>query len=399
MNAEAYLRALGAATVDTPRIPRAPSPLLAATQALVVVEAIEEGAAQVLLDEHEVERHRRLPDEGWAWAREWPTEPLRDRRVSLAAGRMEHPAGALDVHYVVLAPDTTSVEVSLVTGHRRARKPADPFGGEVELGDDRGNRCPAMFSGAGARRGWDGTLHGLGPLDARTSWLALDGRRVDLVGEPAAAQIEIEPLPAPPTALSHLRRCAALSSLGCEALFEAALDALIAAGAVASDEPELATLRQASAALAAWDDRTARRLGAPLPDPWGGLWRRGTGPELTVAIGAATPLFAEVSVVVDALRSTADGWSIVIETVPEGAMPHPFEAPTARPTSLVWWAVDDHGHRYLATRGGGGGNARGGRGELRFSPPLDATARWVELHPETETTRARIRIPLDGAGA
>jgi hypothetical protein len=82
------------------------------------------------------------------------------------------------------------------------------------------------------------------------------------------------------------------------------------------------------------------------------------------------------------------------EFAPEGAASSPFETPTARPASLVWWAQDDRGHRYLATAGGSGGQATGGAGTVHFETPLNPLARWIELQPTAETTRAVLRVPL-----
>jgi hypothetical protein len=176
-------------------------------------------------------------------------------------------------------------------------------------------------------------LHCHPPLNEATSAIEIDGLRPGLASVPSHVDVSVEALPPAHAALRHLWHIAALTGL--------------------------------------------------------------TGPDRTIAVGAVTPLFDGVAVVVDALESSAEQWSISVEFAPEGASPHPFEAPTARLVSLVWWATDDRGNRYLAASGALGGNADGGRGQLRFDAPLDPRARWVELRPTTEASRAVMRIPLD----
>jgi hypothetical protein len=380
------------------------TPLLAAAQALIAAGCVDETAAQRVLDDHDAERRRRDPERALGWKREWPQAPFAHRRVALGEGEIADPAQAIRVRYVVFAPDTTEIAVSI----RRPRRPRwvpvhqGSLGTDVPSGvriaGDRGEQVFAGFTGSGSSAGWEGVLHCHPPLDDATTAIEIDGLRLQLAGVPPQVEVRVEALPAADAALRHLLHLVALTRPDPfhDPYVVEAIGALAAVGAVSREDPQLATIRAVTAALTL-DRRKRRKAAAKLPEPWSVLWRRRdfAGPARTIAVGAVTPLFDGVAVVVDALESSAEQWSIRVEFAPEGASPHPFEAPTARLLSLVWWAADDRGNRYLAEAGGLGGNAHGGRGQLRFDAPLDPRARWIELRPTTEASRAVLRIPLD----
>jgi hypothetical protein len=378
------------------------SPLLAAAQALIAAGCVDETAAQRVLDDHDAERRRRDPERAMGWKREWPDAPFAHRRVALGEREIADPAQTVRVRYVVFAPNTTEIAVSI----RRSRRPrwvpvrqallrTDVPSG-VRVAGDRGEQVFAGFSGSGSSAGWEGVLQCHPPLDDATSAIEIDRLRLQLASVPPRVEVRVETLPAADAALRHLWHRVALTSLFHDPYVEEAISALAAAGAVSREDPHLATIRAVTAALAL-DGRKRRKAAAKLPEPWSMLWCRRdfAGPDRTIAVGAVTPLFDGVAVVVDALESSAKRWSISVECAPEGASPDPFEAPTARLLSLVWWAADDRGNRFLAEAGGLGGNAHGGRGQLSFDAPLDPRARWIELRPTTEASRAVIRIPLD----
>jgi hypothetical protein len=336
---------------------------LAEVQALVAAGAMEEAAGQRVLDEHEAELRRRDPDLAIGWARQWPHAPIEPRPVALGA-REER---GIRVRYAVFAPDATEIAVAV----RGAPLPADL----------RVAGAPAGFRGGSSADGWEGVLHCHATLDPLSRAIEIDGVRVPLVTPAPCAEVRVEALPPEDPALRHLRHVAALAGRHPldEPHLEAAIAALVGAGAVAADEPQLEAIRAVASAR-------QRRRAAAKPSA--------RGPARTIAVGAVTPLFDGVAVAVDALESTAEDWTIRIEFAPEGASPRPYEAPTARSARLVWWAEDDRGTRYLAEPDGLGGNAHRGRGQLRFAAPLDPRARWVELRPTTETSQAVIRIPL-----
>ena len=216
----------------------------------------------------------------------------------------------------------------------------------------------AGFSGSGANTRWEGMLRSYEPLDDATRWIKIDGVRVQLENDSPGTEVRVEALPDADLALRHLWQRAVLPDTFDDQLLETAISALVAAGAVSPDDPQLATMRAVTAALAL-HGRPRREAIAELPQPWCSLWREreSDGPTKTIAVGAATPLFDGVAVIVDALEASAQRWSIAIECSPEAASPYPLEAPTARMTGLVWWAEDDRGNRYLAEPSGLGGNA------------------------------------------
>ena len=369
-DAEAYLRDLAERTLDAPGpLEYRPSALLAAVQALVAAECIGEREAQCVLDEQETERRRRDPDYPIRWKRRPPR--------ALAAHRVLAPerevSDELYVRYVALAPDAVRLDVDVKQrlsrtwrrGYPRALYPRDR-----EVTDDQGTTVDAGFSGHGRRGRWSGTLQAPA-LSLQTQWLEIDGRRLELEGVGRPASVRVETLPSTDAPVRHLRHQA---SLGHPRL-DYAIAALVAAGAVKADHPELDVLR-AVASVSERDGRARRGLTATIP------------------LGVATPLFDGVSVVVDAIVSTPEDWSVAVELTPEGASPFPFETPTARSTTVAWWAMDDRGNRYLAEHGGCGGDPERAIGKLTFKAPLDPDARWIELAPQTETMRAMIRVPL-----
>ena len=401
-DSERYLRALAQRTlsaseggIDTS------TPVLAAAQALVAVGCVDERVAQRVLDDDEKQRRRLDPDRAVGWTREWPRAPFTHRRVALGGGEVVHPAGTIRVRYVVFAPETTKIAVTI----RRPWRPRFPLslrvpfgtgvGAAARIAGDRGEPVPAGFSGSGSSTQWHGVLHTLDPLDDATRSIEIDGLRVQLESVSPCAEVHVEALPDQDPAMRHLWQRTVLADVFYDRFLDTAISALIAAGAVTPDEPQLTTMRAVAAALGL-DGRQRRKAIAALPEPWASLWRRREfeGPTRTIAVDAVTPVFDGVVVVVDALESSPQQWSIATEFAPEGASPRPFEAPTARMASLVWWAQDDRGNRYLAGANGVGGNAQNGRGEVTFGAPLDPHAHWIELHPTTETSRAVLRIPL-----
>ena len=402
-DSEVYLRALAERTRSTAEGMPGLTPLLVATQALVAAGCVDERVAQRVLDDDDAQRRRLEPNRAIGWRRVWPRAPFADRRVAVGAGEVVHPEGTIRVRYVVFAPRWTKLAIAI----RRAWRPRLPFsffrvpfgmppGDGARIAGDRGEAVLAGFSGSGANTRWEGILHSSEPLDDATRWIEIDGVRVQLENDSPSIELRVEALPDADPALRHLWQRAVLPDALHDQLLDIAIGALVAAGAVSPAEPQLTTMRAVTASLALHGRPRCEAI-AGLPQPWCTLWRRREfeGPAKTIAVGAATPLFDGVAVVVEALESSAQGWSIAIECAPEGASPHPLEAPTARMASLVWWAEDDRGNRYLAEPSGLGGNANSASGEIRFDAPLDPHAHWIELHPTTETSHAAIRISLD----
>lgn len=387
------------------------TPLLSAAQALVAIGQVDEVAVQELLDAHERELRRREPGRAIRWARELPAAPLVERRVAVSVGGVErHLLGLLRVRYVVFA-EQTRVAIAL----RRRRRPRVTLSARVPWGirarsaphiaGDDGVRFPTGFSGSGNGGQWTGVLSSFEPLDPATRSIAIDGVRFELAEVMPEVSVRLEALPPADAAIRHLWRVAGLTDDFSDPQIEHAIEALVACGAVRADVAELELIR--AVASARWKDGAPREHAiASLPESWRALWRADrTGPVRVLAVGAVTPLFDGTTVAVNVLESFAEGWRVDVDYAPEGAGTHPHETPTARLTGLVWWAQDDRGNRYLKADGhvqtsvasGGGGHCQstGGSGSVHFAPPLDPRARWIELQPTAETTRAVIRISLD----
>ena len=325
-DSELYLRELAQATLSAGegRLDNQ-TPVLAAAQALVAAGCLDQQIAQRVLDENEVERRRRDHRRAIGWTRLWPGAPLAARRIALGAGEaIEHPVGTIRVRYVVFAADGATIAVSIRRARRLRVRPRRrmPFWRDAQIAGDRGEPVLAGFSGSGTSTRWEGDLHCLGPLDEATSSVAIDGCRVQLVRTAPAAEVGVEMLPDGDGSMRHLWQRAALTDLLGDMYLEQAIRALVAAGIVARDEPELATMRDVAAARVL-DGSERGKAAAALPLPWSSVWRRRDfeGPVRTIAVAAATPLFDGVAVVVDVLESCAERWSIAIEWSPKARRP------------------------------------------------------------------------------
>ena len=209
----------------------------------------------------------------------------------------------------------------------------------------------------------------------------------------------MEALPEEDPALRYLwRRVAATHHVhqGGERL-EVAIDALVAAGALAADSPELDDVRAVAAAVQ--HGQRPRRSARQLPEPWRSLFARGRradGPTGTIAVGAVSPQFDGISVAVMSLESTPDGFTAEVEIAPGLSGGTPFDTSVGGST-LTWWAADDRGNHYRGQLGSWSGSDTHSEGSIEFWPPLDARATHLRLLPTAQTSRCVITIPLPWA--
>ncbi len=160
---------------------------------------------------------------------------------------------------------------------------------------------------------------------------------------------------------------------GAPAPLDAAIDALVAVGALELDHPELAAIREVNALMAGTGGATR-----VLREPWRSL-RDGDsspldGPEGWQVVGAVTPVFDRCGVAVDALESACDGWRLTVRVGPDHATWDHVLADPLQP-SLVWWATDDQGTRTSASRAA--------------EPAAPSTTREISTSPSRWTLRPR----------
>ncbi|HWH09529.1 MAG TPA: hypothetical protein VG165_00225 [Solirubrobacteraceae bacterium] len=439
-DAELYLRVAGEGTLlDRGERQRPPwsSRLGSAAQALVAVGAIDEQTAADVLDDYSLAEALRTPDGSpvrhglrarfrppvppvplgapgppgapgapGAPGGANPTTPLGPRRVVACGHEIQTPSERFHVRYVSLGDQATRVGVSFRPGpasglgpRRGLPRASGPPGRPPQptLTDDRGTSVQSHFVGGGADE-WRGYFQAVAPLNREAAWIELDGARIELVDVCSPAEVSVERLPDDHSpAARHLWRLVAAGrrQMPGGQSAEPAIEALIACGALAADDPVIGETQAVREAIGHRPLGTGP--GAPrLPDPWHSLLSRAglaDGPCGTLTLSAVTPPFDGVSVAVTTLESTAEEWTITVEVAPDVITSLPF-IPLARDRGLSWWARDDRGNHYLGTGASWSGGGDLGSGEISFWPALDPAATELALMPTAETERAVIRLPL-----
>ncbi|HEY2128592.1 MAG TPA: hypothetical protein VGH77_15520 [Streptosporangiaceae bacterium] len=414
------------------------SPLDAAAHALVAVGALAAATAQAIVDDYYLAQsarsgedpyiryHRRmirhLTAAGPGGAA--PGEPGRFR--ALSCGQLiEQPWGHLLVDYVVLSADATVLYVTMrpsaALGGRFGRinpaalgrgiTPPQPAAypisvgvpGQLTLTDDRGTSVTAGFSGGGSDTEWTGEFEARPGLARDTGWIEVLGQRIELVDEPAAGiEVWVEPVAEQHPGRRYLQaRLAMLLQAHEDAPLDTTIDALVAAGALAADDPAIAEAR-AVARQHSWGDRHGSGGRRRLPEPWRSLLaggsRGGGGPAGRVMVGAVTPTFDRMTVALLAVRSTAEELTADVEVSP--GLPHWHAGLTmVDKPMLIWWAADDRGGYYLGQPSDWHSAPDRAGGQIEFWPALDPAATRLDIMPTTLTQRAVIRVPLSWAAA
>jgi len=387
-------------------------PIAEAAGALVAVGKIAAAQAEAVLDDYSLAAtlrsdphfHHRTMIGASRMAGDVAGTPFTERRVVPCQATIDQPQATVQVRWVSLSDDSTSVAVTW------RPDPARPWGGgppQSTLADDRGTVETAHFSGGGAGDGMLGRLSTVRPLAPDTAWIELDGSRLELTGEAAGSTVSLEGLPEQCPAHRYLwQRIAMPQDFRRESTdgIEPAIDALVAAGALAVDDPALEQMR---AVLEVMPQRPGGALApAPagfgrVPDPWRSLLARQgrrDGPKGSIVLGAVTPPFDGFSVAVLELSSGAEAFHVDVEVTPGASHPMPFDW-SVQPRALAWWARDDRGNHYLGHSGNWGSNERYGQGLIGFQPALDPRATQLEIMPTAETTRAVVSFSLQWARA
>ena len=422
-DAELYLRLAGEralASRDGSAGPTWDGPVMVAARALVAVGAVEAPVARQVVEDYELAVELRAGGPGprrqtrAASAASAPGSGARPVPAALPVPRMTLcdttitlPSATIRVRSVSVSPRSVSVGVDLTAPGALSGRGGWPPG--IQLTDDRGVSVPADFSGGGFSGGsdheWRGRYRSDTPLAGDTRWVEVEGERIDLDDRPPSARVTVAGLPAGDPAMRYLWRQVAggrryyVQGEG-RWLFQAAVDALAAVGAIDPGSPELADLWAVLDALA---DPHPPGRDQRLPEPWRSLLARrgrGDGPVGEVAVGAATPpLDRDVSVLVAGLRSGPEEFEIEVEMTGFPMNFRPFAAVADESQDLVWWAADDRGNRYLGEPGRWASTPDGSAGTIEFWPALDPRAAVLELMPTAVTEQAVITVPLPWAAA
>ena len=325
------------------------------------------------------------------------------------------------IDYVVLSADATVLHVTMrpsaalggrfgrisphalhqgVRMHGAARHTVGPgVPGQLDLTDDQGTAVTAGFSGGGTDTEWTGEFEARPGLARDTRWIEVLGQRIELPDEPGPGiEVWAEPVAEQHPGQRYLQaRLAMLVQAHEEAPLDTTIGALVAAGALAADDPAITEARAVTRQHA---QGGSRRSAGRLAEPWRSLLTggRGAGPDGRVMVGAATPPFGGMVVAVLAMRSTAEEFSADVEIIPGLAHWHMGLTMVDEPI-LIWWAADDRGGHYLGRPGGWHSAPDRAGGQVEFWPALDPAATRLDLMPTTLTERAVIRIPLPWAAA
>ena len=412
-DAELYLRMRGEDQLMARRPDNRPwgTPLDEPAAALVAVGALSAARARAVLADYalagslrtEQGVHHRRHFAARGRRRPAKVAPLPPRRVVPCDQTIESSNGSLRIHRVALSATETSVAATWRRPASAQPRSMMMHGGppQATLSDDRGTTVTANFSGSGSSETWRGNLQAIGSLAVDTAWIEIDGERIELVGEPWPATVAIEPLPEQPPPLRHLwHELETREHWHGEPDLAAAIDAMVAAGALAADDPELDAIRSVGGGLPRHPRMGGRGRGAGtsstgLPEPWksalGGR-SRSNGPTAILALDVVTPLFEGFSVAISSLRSGADHLDIEVEVSPGPG--HPRWATTLDAPRLGWWAQDDRGGHFLGSWGNWSGSQDRSSGTINFNGALHPKAKEVRIVPTALRTRAVITIPL-----
>jgi hypothetical protein len=414
-DAELYLRLAGERALLAGEGPGPwTSPLLAAAHALVAIGALPAGTARAVLADYRLaQAYRQAEPVQTVTAVSPPTSPevIRGGMRAVPCGQViDQPWGELRIEFIVFGTEATALHV------RMRLKPRPPihwpnraialewfsphppsaaygFPQTLTLADDHGTVTDARFDRDGRVTQWTGQYVTSHPLARDAAWLEVLGERIWLAGQAAVpARIRTELLTEPDPARRYLWAVLA-SAFDDDEAAQAMVAALKAAGALAADDPEVSAV----CTMLTWPyPRPNGPSGwGSLPELWRSLRLPGQdGPAGLVVLGAVTPEFDGIRVAVLALESTAEEFSIAVETAPDASS---YLGEVDDPV-LAWWAVDDLGHCYLGESGDWGWDTERGGGRIEFSAPLDPDATMLDLVPTTPAARAIITIPLNWAG-
>ncbi len=334
---------------------------------------------------------------------------------------------AWDVHHVVLGDAETVLTVSSTTappwerGNQRFvpgrphHGPTHP--GALTLADDTGHVEHAHFSGGGGGGEWAGQYTTDTPLSPATCWLDFDGRRLDLERPSSRPMVRVEDHGSGTPAERHLRhRLAAGDSRhhDDDGRPDPAVEALVATGALAADavvRAEIDAVRHArrsapGPAIPLPGTRVGKRTSGPAPTPsalpacWSSALRTAAvaGPVGLVPIGVATPVLDGAAVVLRALTSTAEHFTVdTLQVGGDTSQRHGDHVEATPP--FAWWARDDLGQWYRGDWNGWSGGEEGMTGEVLYEPALDPRARTLRLLPTMPSRRAVVEIVLPDWGS
>jgi hypothetical protein len=370
-DAELYLRLLGERLLQDPDQQRHHhrSPLDGPAAALVVAGTIAPDLASRVINDYIAATRVRAGERGFPHfgppARRRQARHLTSRRTMVLDCEISFGAGQLLLRDLTVGEDGGTLRFrwrrdapgsSRGASRMMGRPGGFPWGSTAPvIIDDQSNRLTVSSgSGGGSDNQWDGKLELGGTIAPDTTWLEVDGTRIEL-----------------------------------------AVDALQAAGALEGREHLVRDVRAVAARMPDHRHHSHRPSGAGsrgLPEPWRSLLRRfgrDDGPTRTLVIGAITPQFDGMQLAAHSVTLDSQGFEVEFEIAP-----NVLHTTALDELPVAWWARDDRGNHYLASPNGWGGDDNHAEGTLRFWPTLDPRATLLELVICADAHQAVVSISL-----
>ncbi len=378
--------------------------------ALVAVDALDADLAQSIVDEYSLAQGlrpggRQMPPMGHHLSQPRGKRlPLTAPRVVATGWTLTPEWGSVRVHYVSLGDRNTSLAITATESTPGTLMHAQAPGGmpitQPHLTDDQGTTQVAHFSGGGGSGGYSGRLVTQAPLSKNTRWIEMGEGRIEIGDTESSASSRVEPLPPMEPAVRHIwRRLGTFRHrhFGAGSSIDLTIEAFVAAGVLAADDPLIDEVQRVSLALSGNPG-----TGASIPEPWASLMagtHRNDGPTGAVAIGLVTDEVDGTVISAEGLVSGPASFAVAVASSPgESNVSHPFRS-QVKDVGLAWSAEDDRGNHHVGGMNAWGGGPDLSEGTIEFWPPIHPRARELKLMATGATERAVITVSLPDWGS
>jgi hypothetical protein len=387
-------------------------------RALIAAGLLERAEVDALLEEYLFAFGLREQG-GWWHTHRMGVAVGQGRRLSaqrVVAGQLAFGAGdeRMTLERVVFGDDETEIELSGLAssdrGHSavafrgnpmsrmRMRQIGPVFGRVLAVRDDQGTTASASGGrGGSSGREWHAQFTTDVPLSAASTWIEIDGVRIELPEWRPVAEVRIEPVEPldPLRAMLYGEILGAGSRHGGDASVAVAIETLVAMGALPGDDPMVGEVSRIEAAF------NGGGSGTNLPYPWSALVGRmskSDGPLGTLPIGAVVEALEGCSIRIDSLTSEKHSFSVALAVSPGAPLLFHFPGIRLDRSPIDWWAEDNRQNVYFLISGSGSGSDEVAEGTIESMTPLDPKATELRLLPTGAQQRAVVAIQLAELG-
>ena len=308
------------------------------------------------------------------------------------------PFGDVALQWIALTDDQVRVAATITFGPGVSNHHHTP----LDVTDDQATMLSLDFSGGGGQNVWHGTFAGGQGLAPTTRWIEVFDERIELpqTGPPPEVTVrsrldpdERDPAVRAVRYLAHRLAGERHHHLRPDSAFPAVVDTIIASGSLAADSPEVIEAR------AVWTALTTGNVSNPqaLPERWRSVLvprpRRRRAPTGDLMVGASTPVFDGVSLVVYVLSSHRGEFRVELDgSITSSGLGSGFGDHRDLPVTCT--ATDDLGNHYLGRPGSWHTGSDGFGATVGYEPPLDAAATRLDLVFGTWQSEAVVTVPL-----